>query len=170
MDKYKIYCETDNKYERVIAEAEPTECPINDQHTLRSNSAVIIEVDVQEDELTAKELTLPQYKRLRHNAINRRTRELINDGFTYDSKTFSCSDIAQMNWNVLKDNKAEFAFPKDISTKPNGRYSMTQPNVDGFWTAMNDHIQGHLDSGRTLNKSIKDAADEAAVDAIEDTR
>jgi len=168
MDKYRITSDVSGNHEFVIADATPTICPSGD--AIKANSICIIKKDVEEHDGTATELPLSQYQKLRHNAINRRTRELIKEGFTYSSIVFSASTEAQRNWHELKDNEAEFTFPKKISRKNNGTYSLAQANVGAFWAAMKDHIHGHLDSGRTLNKSIKDAADEAAVDAIVDTR
>lgn len=45
--KYKIFCQTDNKYEYVIkesTEAAPSTCPVNTDHTCYANSAAIEDI------------------------------------------------------------------------------------------------------------------------------
>jgi len=103
-------------------------------------------------------------------AIDSNTRSLIAAGFTYDSQTFSLSTNAQANWNNLHNQESEFTWPLDVSTIDHDEYSLIQANLHAFWTAAKDALNGHLDSGRALKKSIFDAADEAAVDAVVDTR
>jgi hypothetical protein len=170
MDKYKVYCETDNKWECVIASAEPTVCPTNGAHTLRAGSANILDKDILVNDGTPKELTLADYKQLRFNEIDGKTLALLAPGFTYDSKTFSLSSNAQLNWSEIHSNKTEFTFPLDVSTIDNDTYALAEANVDAFWTAGKDKVQEHIDSGRVLKKSVKDAVDEAAVDAVVDNR
>lgn len=170
IDRYRIYCDTDSKWEFVFASSPPTVCPTDGGHTVRSDSVVKVQSDVLVNDGTAKSLALPDYKQLRHNEIDGNTKALIGAGFTYDSKTFSASINAQTNWNTLKDQEAEFTWPVNISTLDNDEYSLTAANLDAFWIAARDAIKGHLDSGRTLKKTIFDAANESAVDAVVDSR
>ena len=37
---YKLYCETDSKWEYVWSETPPTQCPTNTAHTIDADSAV----------------------------------------------------------------------------------------------------------------------------------
>ena len=168
--KYRIWCTTDSKGEYVIASAVPTTCPTNGGHTVDTSSVVITESDILINDGTAKDLILADYKQLRYNEIDGKSMVLISAGFTYDSKTFSLSINAQTNWNTLKDEEAEFTWPVDITTIDNDTYSLTQANLDAFWTAARDAVKGHLDSGRAYKKTIYDATDEAGVDAVVDTR
>lgn len=113
---------------------------------------------------------LSDYKQNKYSQIDYKTGALIYAGFVFDSQTFSLSVSAQTNWNALKDQEAEFTFPLDISTINNDTYSLTQANLDNFWSAARDTTKGHLDSGRVLKKSVFDAVDQAAVDLVVDDR
>ena len=115
-------------------------------------------------------VNLSEYKQVKYEAIDLKTGSLIIVGFVYDSKTFSLSANAQSNWNVLKDEEPEFTWPVEISTIDNDTYSLTAANLDAFWNAGKDAIKDHLDSGRAYKKSVYDAVDKAAVDAVVDTR
>ncbi len=170
MDKYRVYCETDGKYEEVISSTVPTVCPINGSHTLRADSASIIQSSVLINDGTLKELILDDYKQLRYNEIDYKTGLLIAPGFTYDTKIFSLSGNAQLNWSEIHTNEDKFIFPLAISTVDNDEYSLLLVNVHSFWEAGKDAVKGHLDTGRVLKKSVFDAVDKAAVDAVVDTR
>jgi hypothetical protein len=170
MQKYRLWCNTDEKEEFVVSSSVPTECPTNAGHSIDTSSIAIIETNPMVNDGTAKNLTLADYKQLRYNEIDIKTQALISTGFTYDSMTFSLSITSQMNWSSIKENTPDFTFPLAISTKNNYEYSLAEANVTAFWTAGRDAVKGHLDSGRDLKKSVYDAADEAAVDAVVDTR
>ena len=64
-------------------------------------------------------ISLVDSKQLRYNEIDEKTKSLINDGFIYDSETFSLSTPAQTNWNSFHSNESEFSWPLEISTKDN---------------------------------------------------
>lgn len=170
MNKYKIYCETDSKWEEVIASVEPTQCPVDNVHTVKADSVSVIENDILVRDGTALSITLAELKQLRYNEIDGKTAALIAPGFTYDGKQFSLSVTAQMNWNGLKTNEADFSWPVAISTIDNYEYSLAQANLSAFWTAGRDVVKAALDGGRDLKKQIYDAIDEAAVNAIVDNR
>jgi len=170
IDKYQLKCTTDSTNEYVISDAPPTACPTNGAHTIDSVSISIIAKDVEINDGTAKSLSLANYKELRYKEIDNKTGNLISAGFSYDSKTFSLSGNAQTNWNVLKDDESEFTWPVDVTMLNNDTYSLTSANLSAFWTAAKDAVKGHLDSGRSLKKSVFDAADEATIDAVTDTR
>ncbi len=116
------------------------------------------------------ECTLDEYKQPRHEEIDAKTTELIAAGFTYDSNTFSLTNLSQGNWDALKNNTDYYTWPKDICTKDNGTYSLAEANVGAFWDAYKDVVEGHIETGRVLQTSIKDAVSKAAVDAIVDNR
>ena len=170
MKKYRLICTTDSKYEYVIASNDPTVCPTNATHAIDTSSIVIVEEDMLINDGTSKELTLADYKQLRYNEIDGKTLALIAAGFVYDSQTFSLSLSAQTNWNTLKDSKPDFTWPVEISTIDSNSYDLATGDLQAFWTAGRDEIKGHLDSGRALKKSVFDAANEAAVDAVVDAR
>ena len=121
--------------------------------------------------ITAHELeTLAEYKQARYNAIDYKTGYLIHGGFTYDSKQFSLSANAQANWNALHSNPTEFTWPQEITAINNDTYSLAEANLNAFWEAGKVVLADHLGTGRALKKSIFDAADKTAVNAIVDTR
>lgn len=114
--------------------------------------------------------TLSGLKELRYNEIDAKTSMLIQQGFVYDSKTFSLSLPAQTNWHAIKNQPTEFTFPVTVSTIDNSGYDLAQSNVSAFWQAGKDTLKAHIDSGRILKKQIFDAVDIAAVNAIVDNR
>ena len=118
----------------------------------------------------AEDDTLAAYKQAKYNAIDYKTGVLLSVGFTYDSKQFSLSANAQLNWSEIHSNIAEFPDPVDVTLINNDTYSLTHANVNTFWTTAKDILKGHLDSGRALKKSVFDAVDKAAVDAVIDNR
>jgi len=113
---------------------------------------------------------LANLKARRYGEIDLRTGQLIGAGFTYDSAQFSLSANAQLNWSEIHSNVSAFSDPVEVATIDNNVYDLTHANVDAFWTAALNATKGHLDSGRALKKSVFDAADKAAVDAVVDNR
>ena len=118
----------------------------------------------------ANPMNLVINKTAKYVEIDQKTKAFIDVGFTYDSKSFSLSTAAQINWNVLKNTESEFSWPVDISTKDNDTYSLIQVNLSAFWTIVKDTIKGHLDSGRVKKKQVFDAVDQEALDLVVDDR
>lgn len=106
----------------------------------------------------------------RYAEIDANTSALIAVGFVFEGKTFSLSIPAQINWNTLKSNESDFSWPVEVTKLNNDSYSLLQNKLVSFWITGRDATVAHLDSGRALKKSIFDAADKAAVDAVVDTR
>lgn len=46
MNKYRIYCTTENKWEYVTSLTEPSECPTDSNHTIDSNSITVVETGI----------------------------------------------------------------------------------------------------------------------------
>lgn len=169
-NKYCLYCETDSKLEHVIADSEPTQCPVDAGHTVRSGSVILVQRDVLIRDGSPMALSLSNYKQLRHNEIDGKSLAMLAPGFSFDGHTFSLSIPAQTNWNTLKDSEADFTWPVDVTTIDNDTYSLAQADLSDFWAEARDAVKDILDSGRQLKKQIFDAVDEAAVDAVVDTR
>jgi hypothetical protein len=55
---YRIYCETDSKYELVWGTTPPTKCPIETSHTVDLSSVTVVQV-IDPNETTIKEETVP---------------------------------------------------------------------------------------------------------------
>ena len=149
---------------------------VDDAYDFAGNNATEIVTNIQTwfDTLAKSNiypvLTLLEYKKVRYDEIDLRTRQLVSVGFGFDGQVFSLSPPAQLNWTNVKSSKADFTYPLMISTLNNNEYSLSNANVEGFWTAGKDTLKGHLDTGRILKKSIFDAVDKAAVDVVEDDR
>lgn len=177
MNKYKVYCEIDGWVE-VISNAEPTVCPIDGGHTLRTGSAVIIEVDVKENpDGISTELPFVDYKSLKTNAIDRRTGELISLGYEFppaSGNIFSLSSTAQTNILALDHSKDDPALTYPISY--NTIDDLNSFDVPDSATMHNMYLtalatkKGAVDSGTTLKDAVRSAVDEAGVDAVIDNR
>lgn len=174
MNKYYLRCTTDNKNEHVIANGKPTKCPTNAAHTIDLESISVVERDVTLLDGTPTELTLNEYKQLKSNAIDARTSELIEQGFSYASKTFSLSGNAQTNILAIFTTRSHAAltYPIAYSTIDD----LDSYNIVDATDAENMYLtalatkRGHLDSGNALKDSIRAAVDEAGVDAVVDNR
>lgn len=173
MDKYKVYCEIDGWIE-VIASAEPTVCPIDGGHTIKPGSATIVERNIKLRNGAYTELNLGDYKLLRYNEIDERTYELISEGFTYAGKIFSLSENAQTNILALDNTKDDpaLAYPIVYNTIDDlDTYNVADAtDLHNMYLTALATKKGHLDSGTSLKQQIRDAVDEAAVDAIIDNR
>lgn len=146
------------------------DCDITFSDALSGPDKTTLDTAVSDHQALTESNILQANKDVKNAAIDERTQELIFAGFTFDSKSFSMSNFAQLNWNDIKSNTVDYTFPLEIPTKDSYKYSLTQGNVNGFWTAKEDHKWAHLDSGRALNVSTVDAADQAALDLVVDNR
>lgn len=111
-------------------------------------------------------------KKAKNAAIDRRTRQLIDGGFTFNSKKFSLSASAQLSLIAAKAAGADLTFPVKWNTKDD---SGTESFVDGpalkaFFLTGLAAARGYIDGGTTLKDSVRAAADVAAVDAVVDNR
>ncbi len=117
--------------------------------------------------------TLDEYKVARKALIDKRTYELVREGFTYDTdKVFSMSQWAQINMTTLQIDKANISYPKTWNTIDNlDSYDITDAtDAQAFYDTAQTHKNSHLATGKTLRVSIAAAVDVAAVDAIVDAR
>ena len=88
LNKYRVRCTTDNKYEYVWAETTPTTCPINTHHSIDSTLTSI--VDTKEDnEVVIRE-------------------EGIKTGGHYQAQSFDVICDATTGW---KEKTVSFPFP-----------------------------------------------------------
>jgi hypothetical protein len=173
MDKYKVYCETDGWVE-VIASAEPTVCPNDAGHTLRAGSAAVIQQDIEVNDGTPTELTLDEYKQLRYKEIDSKSGELISQGFTYQSKTFSLSTSAQTNILALDNTRDDPAltYPIKYNTLDDlDSYDVVDStDLHNMYLTALSTKKAILDGGTTLKTSVRNATTEAEVDAVIDNR
>jgi hypothetical protein len=173
MDKYRIYCETHGWVE-VISDFVPNTCPINGSDTVRGDSVCVIEPDVKVNDGTLTQLTLANYKQLRYNEIDKRTGELILQGYVYSSKTFSLSETAQTNILALDNTRDDPAltYPITYNTIDDlDTYSVVDStDLHNMYLTALATKKSHLDSGTVLKQQVRDAVDKAAVDLVIDNR
>jgi hypothetical protein len=173
MNKFKLYCNVDGWVE-VIASSLPTVCPIDNAHSITTESIVLIEENIQVNDGTATELTLDNYKALRYHEIDARTEELILNGFSYASKVFSLSQNAQINILALHETRNDPAliYPIEYSTlnDSDNYFVIDADDLHSMYLTALATKKAHVDSGTLIKDSIRAAVDEAAVDAIIDNR
>jgi len=175
MNLYRVYCETHGWIE-IISTAVPTVCPIDNGDTLRSGSATVIEQDIKiNPEGYYTELSLDNYKLLRFDEIDRRTAELIFQGFEYppaSGNIFSFSTNAQSNLLGTYSAKELLTYPFGWSFKDDhGVYQIADATemANFFLTALGTK-KAWQDSGTALKQAVEAAIDEAEVDAVIDNR
>jgi hypothetical protein len=69
--------------------------------------------------------TLDTAKTEKITAIDAKTRQLIAQGFTFNNKTFSLSEPAQINWLGMQGFKASLTFPFKVSTIAEEGYELS---------------------------------------------
>lgn len=117
--------------------------------------------------------TLASTKLIRYGEIDSKTGSLIAVGFAFDGKTFSLSGNAQKK--ILATETADvhnwITYPHDMAAIDNDKHILLDSvETKNFVKAAWDHVATQIQSGLILKKSIFDAVDKAAVDAVVDTR
>jgi len=111
---------------------------------------------------------IEDYKKARFQEIDIKTQNLIAEGFEFNGNTFSLSLISQFNINVIKNNKANFDYPLDVSTIDHNIYKLEKEEVAEFWALAFLTVKEHLQSGRLLKKQIFDCTTkEEAIEIID---
>jgi hypothetical protein len=150
MNKYKIYCSVDGWVE-VIASSVPTQCPVDNAHSVTLESATILEEDIYINDGTLTDVTLDDYKTLRYHDVDTRTNILALDNtrddpaLSYPIKYNTIDDLD--SYDVIDATDLHNMYLTALATK-----------------------KGHVDSGTVLKTSIRNAATKADVDAIIDNR
>lgn len=171
LNKYRVWCNTDNKYEYVIGSDAPTVCPADAAHSIEVDSISVIGNDIKEVCPGCYVPDLSHYKYFKKKAIDGRTRDLIVSGITYNNVVFSSSETAQRNWLALDQFKAYHTYPVAVTAEDDSEHTFADATeVSTFVLTGMAIINGHYASGRALKISVDAAADEAAVDAVVDNR
>lgn len=131
--------------------------------------------DVLREMTTAEKATayLASNKDERKSQIDARTSSLIAEGFTHASKQFSLALTAQANWlAVLTAGAASgLSYPHPVCAIDNTYHDAAdEAEMITMATAGMTAKASALVTGGDLKKQIDDAADQAAVDAIVDSR
>jgi hypothetical protein len=172
MDKYRVYCET-HGWQEIVASVEPTICPVDGVAELRAGSEVVIERDIKENiDNVSTELSLDNYKLLKYNAIDRRTGELISQGFAYANKQFSLSQNAQINISALNQTRNELTYPINYNTIDDlDIYDVVDAtDMNNMYMTALVVKKGHLDSGTALKNQVRAATTSIEIDSVIDNR
>lgn len=112
--------------------------------------------------------TLEEYREAMIAAADLRTQTKIGAGVVWNGHTLSLSLQAQSNWTNLFISRTALTYPKEVSTKDEGAYSFaTAAEVQAFYFSGLAHVNAILDAGRAIKVAATNAADAAALDAIE---
>ena len=116
-------------------------------------------------------------KKRKFEAVDRRTGELIAQGFEFPAASgqfFSLSSEAQRNIEGLDHSRdfPELAYPVSWNTLDDlGMLSIADSaTAHSFFLAALSTYRGHLDSGTALKDQVRAATTIAAVDAVTDGR
>lgn len=173
INKYRIRCTTDNKFEHVLSDSAPTQCPANPAHAVELDSISILVENVGALDGTPIDggISLSEYKAIKKIAIDLKTRELIEAGITYDNVIFSSSETAQRNWLALDQFKDFHTYPVAVTTDNDGEYTFADAtSINTFVLTGMAIINAHYASGRALKVQVNAATDVAGVDAVVDNR
>lgn len=178
MDKYKLYNETKNIWECVIASAIPTILPDNPGDTLKPNSQVIILADVKtnsEGIAVDVNVSLADYKALKYKAIDDKTGELVLAGFEYPASSgnmFSLSQNAQINISALNQSRDDIAYPIIYNTLDdiNSYNVVDATDMHNMYLTALATKKTSIDSGSALKSQVRAAVDRVEVDAVIDNR
>jgi len=175
MDKYGLYNETKNQWEYVISDIEPTVLPDNPVDSIKADSIHIIEENIHFGDGTKIVSSLGNYKQMRYSEIDNKTGKLITGGFEYPASSgniFSFSENAQNNLLGTFSAKDLLTYPFPWNTKDDTlTYQIADvTEMTSFFMTALATKKAHQDSGSALKAQVRDAVDEAAVDAIIDNR
>jgi hypothetical protein len=105
-----------------------------------------------------------------YNAADARTRDLIAQGFEYPAASgqmFSLSPEAQIKWTAMYVARALLTYPVLVVTADEQTtVSLADAAaIEALYTQMVEAVRGHIDGGRALKNTLRDAslADEYAI-------
>ena len=131
---------------------------------LRESDAVCGQLIDGSDVVTDPVIPIADRRAAKNSEIDRRTREIINEGFTYDTVVFSLSDNAQRYWVALRAQVTSGSlvsadFPFEISTLADGAYSLLWANFDAFIDTAFTNVETPLASGRAIKQTVNASND-----------
>ena len=175
MDRYRMYNSTKDQWEFVISDKIPTILPDNPDDTVKPLSVSITHQNVLYNDGTAKQLTLPNYKLLRFDEIDRKTGELILQGFEFppaSGNIFSFSPNAQSNLLGTYSARDLLTYPFGWSLKNDSFVYQIQDvaEMSSFFLTALATKKAWQDSGTVLKQEVESATDEAEVNAVIDNR
>jgi len=160
-------------------------CPIdgisigrkNDKNTWRidfsstATSEQILAANNFVNNFNVSDYLLLQAKKDKNLKIDEKTQEIISLGFPYDSKIFSLSSNAQMNWTNMYINKSVLAKPLIITTNDDEAYQLdTELDIQNFYMTGLIYVQTIINSGRTLKINVNNCSTLEEIENIIDER
>lgn len=119
--------------------------------------------------LDTSSMSLEELKNYRYAEIDKKTSELIAQGFTFDGRTFSMSTNAQINWSNFP-NLPDGLFPLSINDINEDSYSLALADRLNFYLSALNYKNAQLQSGSALKAQVKAAVDVSGINAIIDNR
>lgn len=117
---------------------------------------------------------LNDLRKWRFAQIDTKTRELLQQGFTYSSQTFSLSLEAQIkvasSYAMRVD--AGTTYPVEYNTLDDlDKLSLADATaVANFYKSLTSALRAVVDSGTSLKQQIRDATSESAINTVVDSR
>lgn len=117
-------------------------------------------------------LSLPEYKREKNLDIDLRSALLIEDGFTYQGKTFSLSTNAQINISALNQTRNDLTYPVTYNTiDDTDTYDVVDAaDMNAMYMTALATKKAVLDGGTSLKTQVRQATTKEEVDAVIDNR
>lgn len=132
--------------------------------------AALVQAAIEVARLPAA-LAFSQKKERRLRAVDQKTQELIDAGFSFAGQTFSLSSDAQINWTNMFIAKTLLSFPLEISTRDSGTHTIADGDVvTNFYATGIAAVNAHLDSGRSIKQQLIQAQTQEELDAVVDGR
>jgi len=133
---------------------------------------------VPTDPLHALTLSIESIRHSGYVAIDQKTRALVAPGFEYPAASgqmFSLSPEAQRKWTAMYTARGFLAYPMVVTTtdEQDDVSLADSDDITAFFTAMVETVRTHIDGGRALKNTLRDATlttEDEALTAIADGR
>lgn len=108
----------------------------------------------------------------KYENIDKKTQEIIAQGFTYNSKTFSLSANAQTTYLGMYNARSVLTYPITVNTidDTDTQDLADETEVTDFYNAGVAAVRAALDGGTALKAQVTNATTEALVEAVVDNR
>lgn len=109
-----------------------------------------------------------EYKIFLKNLIDENTSNSIKEGFAFDSRVFSMSFSAQINWSNIM-NVPDELFPLNVSCKDDTVYSLSLANKSNFYLTALNFKNNLLQAGSALRFQVEACTTIEELDVIKDS-